>query len=269
MIMKYIKISDISDIYTIIDKINNNIDFENEYKLENIIDSLNHAIKQVRSKKSNKYTEMLHTTLKDITYLYWIKILCVLKVNIIPNHQDKLTQNLNTLIINFMDSIENLISEPDKYKIAISKIKNIKLEFDSNLLTDAALINRLAEKNKESRVKLGLKQKTLAEYIGISKYILCRIENAEYKIFPKEIALKISEYFGCESLDEFMDLVPMISAMFRLNPIFKFHYNLITNSKHTPFMKNLAKIYRMGPEVFDEYVKYSDAFFQKYITDNK
>lgn len=101
MIMKYIKISDISDIYTIIDKINNNnnIDFENEYKLENIIDSLNHAIKQVRSKKSNKYTEMLHTTLKDITYLYWIKILCVLKVNIIPNHQDKLTQNLNALLL--------------------------------------------------------------------------------------------------------------------------------------------------------------------------
>lgn len=266
--LDYEIISDFSDINAVINKLNNDVDFKNEYQLKYFIDSLNYSIKQLRNTKSDNFNEMLHTTLNDFKNLYWIRVLCVLKGNIVPNHQDKSSENLNSLINNFIDNIENLISEPDKYKIAISKIKTTKLDFDSNLLTDEVLISRLAEKTRESRIKLGLKQKTLAEYMGISQYTLCRIENAEYKIFPKNIALKISEYFGNKSLDEFMDLVPMINAMFGINPLFKFHYNLVTNSKHTPFMKNLAKIYRMGPKVFDEYVEFSNEFFQKYITDN-
>lgn len=112
-----------------------------------------------------------------------------------------------------------------------------------------------------------LKQKVLAEYLGISKYALNRIENANLKIFPKKTAYIIAKYFGKEYLNDFLDLIPFISALIERPPISKFYSDLVRNSKYTPFMKKLAKIYRMGPGVFNEYLKYSDDFFDKYITD--
>ncbi|MDO4301096.1 MAG: helix-turn-helix transcriptional regulator [Clostridia bacterium] len=265
--LKFDKISDFCDIDRIINKINNDLDFKDEYQLEYFIDWLNEGIEDNENNDSNKFKESLNTTLNDVKLLYWIRVLWGLRENIVPNHNDKSTNNLNSLIISLIDSVEKLITEPYKYKIAIFKIKNTKLDFGLNLLNDAALIRRLAEKTKESRIKLGLKQKTLAEYIGISKYTLCRIENADYKFFPKDHASKISKYFG-NDINEFMDLIPTIDAMIEVEPIYKFHHDLLTKSKYAPFMQSLGKIYRMGPNVFDKYIEYSKAFFQNYIDDN-
>ena len=267
--LEYEKITKIHDIYNIRKDINENEDFKDETKLMHYINSLDYAIRNNQNKGSSVFIEKLKIALDDFKYLYLLRSVYILKNSILPNHNIGSTTKLDTLINNTCDSIENLISEPEEYKAATSKIKIIKSAFDETTLTDEVLNKRLAEKTKESRKKVGLNQKTFASYIGISKYALNRIETNNVKIFNKITARKIANFFGYKDLNDFLDLVPRIEALSFPPPIFRFYAKLVTETEYTPFMENLAEIFRMGPDIFNEYLKYSDEFFKKYINDDK